>query len=121
MPPSVEYGWYTGEYGGSAIDREEWPARSRAARVWLRRLCSTARVTPYGADSWPMAVCAVADAMADLDAAERKASVSAASIGSVSTSYDATRGGALDLSPAGRERALLDAAKAHLHVYAGVL
>lgn len=121
MPPSVEYGFYAEEYGGSAIGREEWPARSREARGYLRRLCSTARVTPYGADSWPMAVCAVADAMADLDAAERKAAVSSASIGSVSTSWDATRGGSIDLSPSGRERALLDAAKAHLHVYAGVL
>lgn len=120
MPPNVEYDWYTGEYGGSAIGREEWPARSRAARAWLRRQCSLSRITPYGADSWPMAVCAVADAMAELDAAEKRAAVSSASIGSVSTSYDATRGGAVDLSPAGRERALLDAAKAHLHVYAGV-
>lgn len=121
MPPSVEYSWYADEYGGSAIGREEWPARSREARGYLRRLCSTARVTPYGADSWSMAVCAVADRMAELDGAEARAAVSSASIGSVSTSYDATRGGALDLSPAGRERALLDAAKAHLHVYAGVL
>lgn len=121
MPPSVEYVWYAEEYGGSAIGRDEWPARSRDARGYLRRLCSTARVTPYCADSWPMAVCAVADAMADLDAAERKAAVSSASIGSVSTSWDATRGGSIDLSPAGRERALLDAAKNHLHVYAGVL
>lgn len=40
MPPSVEYGWYTDEYGGSAIGREEWPARSREARGYLRRLCS---------------------------------------------------------------------------------
>ena len=67
-----------------------------------------------------MALCALADKAAELDAAAEDAEVSSVSVGSVSTSYDATRGGSIDLSPAGRERAMLSAVSPWLHVYLGV-
>lgn len=122
MPPSVEYSYYAEAYGGTAVTEEEWPRRSSQADAWLLKAESLSRVTPWRdpEECRAMAICALADRSAELDAAAGDAAVSSVSVGSVSTSYDATRGGSLDLSPAGRERAMLDAVSPWLHVCLGV-
>lgn len=121
MPaPSHEY--YAGTYGGTAIPEAEWASHSTRAAAWLARTEALSTVTPFGdpEECRAMALCALADKAAELDAAAEDAAVSSVSVGSVGTSYDATRGGSVDLSPAGRERAMLSAVSPWLHVYLGV-
>lgn len=123
--PEVTYAYYAGAYGGSAIAEEDWEGYAAKAAAYLAKLGALHKVTPYGDDAddaWRDALCAVAEQHQTIDVASGAASggaVSSASIGSVSVSYDATFGGAVDLSPAGQARMLLDAATRYLHVYAG--
>lgn len=127
--PNADYTFYRETYGGSAIAEDEWDGYAAKSVAYLSRLDAMSVVTPYGDDgecAWSMAVCAVAEEYHNLDVAANGgadlpgASVSSASVGSVSVSYDPTFGGAIDLSPAGRERALHDAASLYLHVYLGL-
>lgn len=122
MAKAPEYSFYVDTYGGRSIEGADWKRYAVRAAAYLTRLEALCTVTPYGngEDSVSLAVCAVADEMHGFDEAERRASVSSASIGSVSTSYDATKGGSIDLSPQGRELAMLRAASSYVHVFAGV-
>ena len=125
--PEVAYSYYTGTYGGSAIASEDWAGYAAKAHAYLAKLDTLSKVTPYGGDeaeAWSMALCAVAEQYSNFDAAANAGGgaglVDSASIGSVSVSYDATFGGAVDLTPAGREASLIDAVRTYLHVYMGV-
>lgn len=122
MAQAPEYSYYTDSYGGQAIEEPEWRGYAAKAAAYLTRLEALCKVTPYGdaEDALAMAVCALADTYRGFDAAEQRAAVASCSIGSVSTSYDATLGGSLDLSPAGRETALMQALSLYVHVFAGV-
>lgn len=134
MPcPETAYCFYRDTYGGTSIEEERWAAMSARAGAYIAKLEATSTVTPYApADdddavslAWSMALCAVADRMAAHEAATAagaggRGPVSAVTVGSVSTSYDPTFGGSLDLTPAGREADLFDAATRYLHVYLGV-
>ena len=65
-----------------------------------------------------MAICAMAEVYAAIVTAQNgTGAVSAASIGSVSVSYNQTA--SLDLSPRGQSRELYNAAKRYLHIYRG--
>lgn len=125
--PEVTYAYYTGTYGGSAIEQEDWAGYEAKARSYLAQLDTLSKVTPYGDDgetAWKMALCSLAEQYQNFDIAANGAAnggtVQSASIGTVSVSYDTTRNGAVDLSIAGREAALLDAVRNYLHVYMGV-
>lgn len=122
MASAPEYSFYVDTYGGRSIEGADWNGYAVRAAAYLTRLEALCTVTPYGngEDSVSLAVCAVADELHGFDKAERRASVSSASIGSVSTSYDATKGGSVDLSPQGRELAMLRAVSSYVHVFAGV-
>ena len=122
MATAPTYRYYRDSYGGTAVPEAEWAHRSARAAAWLARTEALSTVTPWGDpdECRAMALCALADKAAELDAAAEDAEVSSVSVGSVSTSYDATRGGSIDLSPAGRERAMLSAVSPWLHVYLGV-
>ena len=117
-----EYAFYTDAYGGTAVGEAEWPARASRADAWLMREEALSRMTPLGnpGECRAMAICALADKGAELEGALADARVSSVSAGSVSTSYDATAGGAFDLTPAGRERALRAAIAPWFHVYTGL-
>lgn len=127
--PNADYTFYKEAYGGSVIAEDEWEGYASKAAAYLSRLGSLSVVTPYGDDedqAWSMAACAVAEEYHNFDVAANGGAgmaggpVSSASVGSVSVSYDSTFGGSIDLSPAGRERALRDAASQYLHVYLGI-
>ena len=122
--PEVAYGFYEDDYGGTAIDEESWPAAERRARLWLDSRMAMATVTALCDDAESMAVCAVADEEARIAAAlaanDGAGPLTSVSVGSVSESYDATFGGAVDLTEVGRERSRMLAAKLYLHFYWGV-
>lgn len=122
MAPAPTYDFYRDSYGGTAVPETEWASRSARAAAWIAKTEALSTVTPWGdpEECRAMALCALADRAAELDVLADEAEVSSVSVGSVSTSYDATRGGSVDLSPAGRERAMLSAVSPWLHVYLGV-
>ena len=124
--PEVTYAYYTGTYGGSAIEQGDWTGYEAKARSYLVKLGTRSSVTPYGDEetAWKMALCSLAEQYQNFDIAANGAAsagaVESASIGTVSVSYDLTRNGAVDLSIGGREASLLDAVRNYLHVYVGV-
>lgn len=120
----VTYAFYTGSYGGTAIPSAEWAGYEARARARLERLGAVMRIAPAVNDGEAMAVCAMAEEYHNFDVAANAGGPAGTpkslSVGSVSVSYDATFGGAVDLTPAGQERALMRAAGAYLFVYRGV-
>ncbi len=120
---AVTYEFYEESFGGSAISEDDWEGYASKAGAYLAKLEALCSVTPYAEKGREMALCAVAEQYQNFDVAagaSGQGSVKGASIGSVSATYDATAGGAVDLSPAGQRKSLLDAAGLYLHVYAGV-
>lgn len=124
---NVPYSYYKEAYGGTLIAEEEWVGYANDASAYLAHLDALSSVTPLGDDderALNMAICAVAEASHTLDAAASGTSgngpAKSVSIGSVSASFDNTFGGAIDLTPDGQKRFMLDAAKKYLHVYVGL-
>lgn len=121
---AVTYDFYEDSYGGTAIAEADWEGYAAKASAYLAKLEAICKVTPYEEKGREMALCAVAEQYQNIDVAAGASSgqgtVKGASIGSVSVSFDATAGGAIDLSPKGQRKMLLDAAREYLHVYAGV-
>ena len=107
----ADYEFYQGQYYGSAISQEDWPAARREAEAVLSRYERIYTVT--GDDfSRDMAVCALADTLCYYADAQ---TLSSASIGSVSE----TRA-SVDLSPQAQSKALYAAASRYLEIYRGV-
>lgn len=121
---NVDHTYYKDVYGGTTIAEDEWSGYASRAEAYLDRIDALSSVTPYGDDderAWSMALCAVAEEYCNFDIAANSAgSVKAASVGSVSETFDATFGGAIDLSPEGQKRNLHDAASRYLHIYVGI-
>lgn len=115
------YDFYTGAYHGSAIPAEEWPAYEGRAADQLARYQRIYTVTAPAPDSEAMAVCAMADALQNIDllASGEGGPVQSASIGSVSASYGGSAAQSLDLSPRGQERELYRCASLYLDIYRG--
>lgn len=114
----VDYGFYTSTYLGSSISGADWPAFCSRAEEQLARYKRIYTVTPPEETSEAMAVCAMADVMAAISAAQSGAgAVTSASIGSVSVSYGNST--AIDLSPKGQARELYGAACRYLDIYRG--
>lgn len=114
----VTYEFYKNTYLGSSITEQEWFALSARAQDQLDRYKRTYTVIAPGKDSEAMAVCAMADVVAAIAAAQSgTGAVTSASIGSVSVSYGGTS--SLDLSRKGQARELYDAARIYLDIYRG--
>lgn len=114
----VDYDFYTNTYQGSSITVEEWPVFQSRAEDQLTRYKRIYTVTPPEETSEAMAVCAMAEVMAAISAAQSGAgAVTSASIGSVSVSYG--NSAAIDLSPKGQARELYSAACRYLDIYRG--
>ena len=114
----IEYHFYTDTYMGCSISESEWPSFEARAANQLAQYKRTYTVTAPGEDSEALAVCAMADVVAAIAAAQSgTGAVTSASIGSVSVSY----GGAssVDLSRKGQARELYDAARQFLDIYRG--
>ena len=114
----LTYEFYKGTYLGSSINEQEWPLVSARAQDQLNRYKRIYTVVAPEEDSEAMAVCAMADVIAAISAAQSGAgAVASASIGSVSVSYSTVS--SLDLSPKGQARELYDAARRYLDIYRG--
>lgn len=114
----VTYDFYRGTYLGSSITEQEWPALSARAQEQLNRYKRIYTVIAPEENAEAMAVCAMAEVIASISAAQSGAgAVTSASIGSVSVSYGSVS--SLDLSPKGQARELYDAARRYLDIYRG--
>ena len=115
----VTYEFYTGDYHGSSISQDNWPALERDASAKLRQYKKHYTVTAENENSEAMAVCAMAEALDYYEAARNGAnSVQSASIGSVSVSYG-NSAAEVDLSHKSQEKALYRAASLYLDIYRG--
>lgn len=114
----VPYDFYQNNYLGSSITDQEWPALSVRAQEQLNRYKRIYTVIAPDENAEAMAVCAMAEVIASISAAQSGAgAVTSASIGSVSVSYGGVS--TLDLSPKGQARELYDAARRYLDIYRG--
>lgn len=114
----IEFHFYTDVYHGCSISEEEWPTFEARAAGQLAQYKRTYAVTAPGEDSEALAVCAMADVVAAIAAAQSgTGAVTSASIGSVSVSYG--NAAAVDLSRKGQARELYDAARQYLDIYRG--
>lgn len=115
----VTYDFYKQTYLGSSITAEEWPALAARAQEQLNRYKRIYTVVAPEESSEAMAVCALAEAICAISAAQSGAgAVASASIGSVSVSYAGTS--SLDLSPKGQAKELYRCASQYLEIYRGV-
>ena len=114
----VDYDFYKSAYLGSSITEQEWPAFCARAEEQLARYKRIYTVTPPEETSEAMAVCAMAEVVAAIAAAQSgTGAVASASIGSVSVSYG--NAAAMDMTPKGQARELYSAACRHLDIYRG--
>lgn len=114
----VSYDFYQNNYLGSSIPEQEWPALSTRAQEQLNRYKRIYTVVAPEENSEAMAVCAIAEVITSIAAAQSGAgAVTSASIGSVSVSYGGVS--TLDLSPKGQSRELYNAARRYLDIYRG--
>lgn len=137
----VRYGFYISFYAavypdGAALTNEEWSTYGRRAEDQLtlyKRLYTVsvpadlANATQGDIDSdlpyaESMAVCAMAEALANFDILQSGAGgpVTSASIGSVSVGYGSAVNNSVDLSPKGKSKELYRCACRYLDIYRGV-
>lgn len=114
----IDYHFYADTYRGCSISEAEWPMFEARAATQLAQYKRTYTVTAPEETSEAMAVCAMADVVAAIAAAQSgTGAVTSASIGSVSVSYGNVA--SLDLSRKGQARELYDAARQYLDIYRG--
>lgn len=118
----VEYTFYSVTYLGSAISVEEWGELEARAADQLRRYKRIYTVTAPDENAESMAICAMAEALHNVDMVVNGAAgaVQSASIGSVSTTYGSAAASAVDVSEKGQAKALYKAACLYLDIYRGV-
>lgn len=120
----VDYAFYKNTYRGASIPEEDFPTFAARAQDQLNRYKRIYTVKAPEENSEAMAVCAMADALAYITAAQNGAagSIASASIGSVSVSYGGAyaASAAVDLSPKGQEKELYRCARLYLNIYRGV-
>ena len=117
----VDYVFYTGNYLGGSIPKDEFPVFEKRAESQLDRYKRIYTVNAPKEDSEGMAICAIADALYYFDQAQNgcgSGSVASASIGSVSVSYSGTSN-TVDLSAKGQAAELYRCASLHLDIYRG--
>lgn len=118
----ADYNFYRNVYLGDSIPEAEYPRlikRAGAQLAQYRRIYTVD--AQQGGEAEAMALCAMAEALANVEAiANGEAGAQSAAIGSVSTSYGDAVAKAVDITPAGVERALYQAAKLYIDIYRGV-
>lgn len=102
----VTYTFYKDEYHGTAIEEPQWQGLEARAQAQMAKWKRSIRFDGEARDL-NMAICAMAESMAETDAAGELRS---ASIGSVSVVYRVRS----------REKVLLEKASAFLDIYRGV-
>lgn len=116
----VAYDFYLNAYHGGSISEEDWLQYEGLASAQLAKYKRLYTVAVPEDTAEDMAVCAMADVLAYMDATRNGAdgAVSSASIGSVSVSYARIQG--VDISPSSESRELYRAASLYLDIYRGV-
>ena len=104
-----EYAFYREIYEGSQLSEPRFRELALRGNEWLEKLERCCRVTPYGAESRKMAICAVAETLA---AWEQRQQYSDATIGSVRVRYQKS-----DLP---LQRQLLQNVSGYMEIYRGV-
>ena len=114
------YEFYLNAYRGVSLSEEDWPLYEGPASAQLAKYKRMYVVDAPDDSAEDMAVCAMADTLAYMDAARHGdgGPVASASIGSVSVSY--ANGQGVDISAAGETRQLYRAASLYLDIYRGV-
>lgn len=116
MAVPVTYEYYTGTYGGTAIEEEGWQHLSSLAAAHIGRIKALCRVTAIGADPDACesnAICAVAEVLGRWEGATlAEGAVASERVGSVSLTYRTPS----DLYPDGLGVALHNAVMPWLHV-----
>ena len=114
----VNYEFYVNTYRGCSIPDQEFDFFATRASDQLKQYKRMYAVESPDADSEKMAMCAMADVMYAITAAQNGGgAVTSASIGSVSVSYGTAA--TVDLSPKGQARELYAAACRYLDIYRG--
>jgi hypothetical protein len=116
----VTYDFYVNVYHGSAISADNWDTMERDASAKLEQYKRKYTVTAPGENSEALAVCAIAETMDYYEVLENgNIAVQAASIGSVSVTYD-NSAKSVEISPKVKEKELYRAARMYLDIYRGV-
>lgn len=114
----VDYEFYLNDYRGSSISEREFWGFAQRAEDQLNLYKRAYIVETPDDTAEQMAICAMADVIYAISAAQSGTGmIAAASIGSVSVSYGSAAG--LDFSRAGQARELYDAASRYLDIYRG--
>lgn len=114
----IDYKFYTNTYHGCSISAVDWLTLEPRAADQLAQYKRMYTVTPPEETSEAMAVCAMADVLAYIAAAQNgTGAVASASIGSVSVNYASPTG--MDLSRKGQAQELYAAARRYLDIYRG--
>ena len=114
----VKCEFYVNTYRGCSIPNQEFDFFAARASDQLKQYKRMYVVESPDADSEKMAMCAMADVIYAITAAQNgSGAVTSASIGSVSVSYGTAA--SVDLSPKGQARELYAAACRYLDIYRG--
>lgn len=118
----VDYEFYSSVYHGGAIPADDWAELEARAEDQLRRYKRVYTVTAPDDSAERMAICAMAEALHNVDMIVSGAAgaVQSASIGSVSTTYGSAASAAVDVSEKGQAKALYRAACLYLDICRGV-
>ena len=118
----VDYEFYKTGYMGEIIPESEYPRLIRRAEdqfARYRRIYSVS--TKQGVTEQDRALCAMAEVLFNAETvANGEGAAQSVSVGSVSASYGNTAAQAVDVTPAGVERALFQAARLYVDIYTGV-
>ena len=117
----VTYQFYVDTYQGGSISEEEWPAAEREARATVSRYQRIYTVTEPEPNSLKMAVCAVAEVLAEhaRSTSQESGTVSSASIGSVSVSYATPPNVDRVEAQKSLKKECFEAARLHVDIYRG--
>lgn len=110
----VSYQFYKSEYPGALIEQVDWARFEKQAEAHLDRLKRTYQVE-RDEHKEKLAVCAIADCIANYDSAAESAMFSSVHIGSVSASTGMSYG---DVA-ASKMKEIYKAARLYLNIYRG--
>lgn len=112
----LDYPFYRLRYLGDAVPEGDFPRLARGAKAALARYKRIYTVREPEETSEDMALCAMIDALYFFETAQNGGIVASASIGSVSSSFQA---GELDASPKAQAKELYRCACLYLDIYRG--
>ena len=115
----VSYEEYITAYHGGAISADEWAGLEARAADQLRLYQRRYTVTAPDSTAAIMAVCAMAEALHNIDVVANGDAVQSVAVGSVSVGYGSAVASAVDVSERGQAKALYRAASLYLDIYRG--